>query len=49
MEDITDMVVVAETLADHANRVEIKFVKKTEKLEEHIKELEKKITKLKNK
>ncbi|MFA6353423.1 MAG: PAS domain-containing protein [Candidatus Paceibacterota bacterium] len=49
MEDITDMVVVAETLADHANSVEIKFVKKTEKLETHIKELERKITKLQKK
>ncbi len=47
MEDITDMVVVAETLADHANRVEAKFTERTEKLEVHIKELEKKLKKLK--
>lgn len=47
IEDITDMVMVAETLADHANSVETKFVEKTEKLETHIKELEEKITTLK--
>ena|SRR3989338_2741110 len=47
MEDITDMVVVAETLADHANRVEAKSTERTEKLETHIKELEKKLNKLK--
>jgi len=33
-------------LADHANRVEAKFMEKTEKLEVHIKELEKKLKKL---
>lgn len=47
MEDITDMMVVAETLADHANRVEAKFMEKTGKLEIHIKELEKKLKKVK--
>jgi PAS domain-containing protein len=46
MEDITDIVVVAETLAEHANRVEAKFAERAEKLEVHIKELEKKLSKL---
>lgn len=46
MEDITDMVVVAETLAQHANRVEAKFTERAEKLELHIRELEKKIKKI---
>jgi len=43
MEDITDIVVVAETLAQHANRIEAKFKEKVEKLEIHIKELERKV------
>ena len=46
MEDITDIVVVAETLAEHANRVEAKFMDRTNKLESHVKELEKKLKKL---
>ena len=47
MEDITDMMVVAETLADHANRVEAKFSEKTQKLETKIEKLEKEILDLK--
>ncbi|MFA5936380.1 MAG: PAS domain-containing protein [Candidatus Paceibacterota bacterium] len=49
MEDVTDMMVVAETLASHANHLESKLVEKTQKLEIHIKQLEKEIIFLKRK
>ena len=49
MEDITDMMIVAETLADHANRVETRFTEKTHKLELNIGKLEKEIASLKKK
>ena len=39
MEDVTEMMVVAETLAGHANQTEAKFVAQITKLEEEINEL----------
>lgn len=47
MEDVTDMMVVAETLASHANLVEARFAEKTKKLEVHIEKLEREINGLK--
>lgn len=49
MEDVTDMMVVAETLASHANNLEVKHSERTQKLEVHIGKLEKEINKLKTK
>jgi hypothetical protein len=43
IEDITDMMVVAETLVDHTKNLENKFTEKTQKLEVYIKKLEKQI------
>ncbi|MFZ3011950.1 MAG: PAS domain-containing protein [Minisyncoccia bacterium] len=48
MEDITEMMAVAEMLALHTNQFEKETAKKTEKLESSIKEMEKEINKLKN-
>ncbi len=47
MEDITEMMVVAETLSHHAKRTEHRFAEKTEKLEIEIKKLQKEIANLK--
>ncbi len=47
MEDVTDIIVVAETLAHHANEIEAKNADQTQKLEISIKKLEKEILKLK--
>ncbi len=47
MEDVTDMMVVAETLASHANQMEVKHSERTEKMETHIGRLEKEIKDLK--
>ncbi len=49
MEDITDMMVVAETLAGHANHLEAKFTERTQKLSTDIVKLEKEIIQLKKK
>src|SRR3989344_4652631 len=49
MEDVTEMMVVAETLAGHANQLEAKFTERTQKLEIHIGKLEKEINELKKK
>lgn len=49
MEDVTEMMVVAETLAGHANQSEAKFAEQTQKLENHIGELEREINGLKMK
>ena len=49
MEDITDMMVVAETLAGHANHLEAKFTERTQKLSTDIVKLEKEIVQLKKK
>ncbi len=49
MEDITDMMVVAETLAGHANHLETRFTERTQKLSTDIVKLEKEIIQLKKK
>jgi PAS domain-containing protein len=49
MEDITDMMAVAGTVAQHANQLTNKFTEKTQKLEIHIRRLEKEIVGLKEK
>jgi hypothetical protein len=49
MEDVTEMMVVAETLAGHANQLEVKFTERTQRLENHIGRLEKEIGELKKK
>ena len=47
MEDVTDMMVIAETLASHTNRTESKFLEQTQRLEGNIEKLEKEITNFK--
>ncbi|MEX2014254.1 MAG: PAS domain-containing protein, partial [Parcubacteria group bacterium] len=47
MEDITEMMVVAETLALHSNQLESKLVSETRRLEFHIRNLGKEISQLK--
>jgi len=47
IEDVTDIMMVAETIATHTNSVESKIVEKTKKLETHINKLEKEIKTLK--
>jgi len=47
MEDVTEMMVVAETLAGHSNNMESKFAERSERLEAHIGRLEKEIIGLK--
>ncbi len=47
IEDVTEMMAVAETLASHANQVEAKLTEQTQKLEIHIERLEKEISALK--
>jgi nitrogen-specific signal transduction histidine kinase len=49
MEDVTDMMVVAETLASHTRTLEEKMTEKSHKLEIHIGKLEKEILELKKK
>ena len=49
MEDVTEMMTVAETLAHHANDIKSTLDKRTKALENHIKKLEIEIDKLKNK
>ncbi|PIR88799.1 MAG: hypothetical protein COU09_00265 [Candidatus Harrisonbacteria bacterium CG10_big_fil_rev_8_21_14_0_10_44_23] len=49
MEDVTDMMIVAETLAGHANQLEVKLVERTKKLEAHIDKLVKEVDELKKK
>jgi nitrogen-specific signal transduction histidine kinase len=49
IEDVTEIMMVAETLANHSNNVENKLVAETEKLGLHIKKLEKEINGLKKK
>jgi PAS domain-containing protein len=48
MEDVTEMMAVAEALAGHANQSEAKFAAHAHKLEAHIGALEKEIDALKN-
>jgi hypothetical protein len=47
MEDITEMMAVADTLARHTNQFEKKMAERTGKLEIHIEKLEKEISQLK--
>lgn len=49
MEDVTEMMVVAETLANHAKQLETRLTERTEKLEMYIGKLEKEINELKKK
>ncbi len=49
MEDVTDMMVVAETLAGHAKKLEANLMERTRKLELYIGKLEKEINGLKKK
>ena len=46
MEDVTEMMAVAETLAGHTNQLETMLAERTKKLEAHIQELEKKVNEL---
>ncbi len=47
MEDITEMITVAEKLAYHTNQFETKLTERTQRLEIHIEKLEKEINELK--
>lgn len=47
MEDVTDMMAVAETLAGHAKQFETKLTERTERLETQISELSKELNRLK--
>lgn len=47
IEDITDMMIVAETLVGHTKQLEAKLTEKTQKLEDYIKKLEKEVNNLK--
>lgn len=49
MEDVTDMMSVAETLAGHVNQLEMKLAARTKKLESQIGKLENDINQLRNK
>lgn len=49
IEDVTEMMAVAETLAGHANQLEAKFLGRIEKLETYVEKLEKEVTELVNK
>jgi len=49
IEDITDMVAVAETLADHTKKMEMGFIEREHKFETKVKRLEEEISKLKTK
>lgn len=47
MEDVTEMMMIAETLAGHANQLEAKLTERTRKLETYIGKLEKEVNELK--
>ncbi|PIR68168.1 hypothetical protein COU49_02355 [Candidatus Nomurabacteria bacterium CG10_big_fil_rev_8_21_14_0_10_35_16] len=47
MEDITEVINIAERLAEHTNQFESKLIERTQKLEIHIHKLEKEVNKLK--
>jgi len=47
IEDVTEMMAVAETLAGHANQLEAKLAERTQRMEAHIGKLEKEIDELK--
>ena len=48
-DDVAEMMIVAKKLTDHANKFETIVTKKTENLHNQIQELEKEISKLKEK
>jgi chemotaxis protein methyltransferase CheR len=48
MEDVTEMMLVAETLASQTSKLDIKLTERTAKLEIHIEKLEKEINEIKN-
>lgn len=48
IEDITDMVMVAKNLANHARQLETKLTERTKKLEVDVEKLEKQVKELKN-
>lgn len=47
LEDVTDMIAVAQTLAEHTKSIELKLTQQTERLEKHIETLKKEIVDLK--
>lgn len=49
IEDVTEIMHVAETFANHSNQLEAKILSRTEKLEIHIERMEKEIEKIKSK
>ena len=49
IEDVTEMMIVAESLSDHAKEIESRLMARSRKLETHIGKLEKEISELKNK
>ncbi|RJQ23138.1 PAS domain-containing protein [Candidatus Parcubacteria bacterium] len=49
MEDVTEMMMVAETFASQARQLEAKFIERSQKLEAHIEKLDKEINELKTK
>ncbi len=49
MEDVTDMMAVAETLASHAKQIETKLTEQTRSMGSHIEKLEQEIKELKSK
>jgi len=48
MEDVTEIMIVAETLSTHTNQLETKFADQTHRLEAHISKLEKEIFEFKS-
>lgn len=48
MEDVTELMVVAESLAAHARKIETRLSERTQRLEVHINRLEKKLRKLRD-
>jgi len=49
IEDVTEMMTVAETFAGHASQIESEFLERTKNMQEQLKKLEKDINYLKNK
>jgi len=49
IEDITEMMVIAETLVGHTKQIEAKLTERTQKLENYIEKLEKEVNELKDK
>ncbi len=49
IEDITDIMQIAETLASHTHKLEAKLAEQSEKLDSNIKKLQKEIDNLKKK